>query len=117
GIGTVTNRAIVGEPFGVLYGGVWERDDNGNMVLNSNGFPIFAAEPGVIGDPNPDWTAGIGNTISYGALSFNVLFDIKHGGDVSNGTRGRMVSFGTHGSQTWETTASQNLMNYNGEII
>lgn len=117
GIGTVTNRAIVGEPLGVLYGSVWERDENGDKVLNSNGYPILSAEPGIIGDPNPDWTAGVSNTFSYGSLSLNVLFDIKHGRDMHNGTRGRMVSFGTHGSQTWETTASQDLINYNGEVI
>ncbi len=117
GIGSVTNRAIVGEPLGVLYGGVWERDQNGDRVLNSNGYPILSAELGVIGDPNPDWTAGISNTFNYGSLSLNVLFDIKYGRDMHNGTRGRMVSFGTHGSQVWETTASQDLINYNGDII
>jgi TonB-linked SusC/RagA family outer membrane protein len=117
GLGTVTNRAITGEPFGVLFGGQFEQDANGDAVLNSNGFPVFAAEPGIIGNPNPDWKAGIGNTFSYKGASLNVLVDIKQGGDVWNGTRGRMVFFGTHGSQIWETTAQQDLRNYNGTVI
>lgn len=34
-----------------------------------------------------------------------------------NRTKGVMLYFGTHGSATWETTAKQNLVNYNGDII
>src|SRR5699024_10026378 len=62
GLGTVTNRVIVGRPFGVLFGGLYERDEDGNFVLNSNGFPVTSPEQGIIGDPNPDWIAGINNT-------------------------------------------------------
>lgn len=117
GIGTITNRAIVGEPFGVLYGSVWERDENGDRVLNSNGFPVQASDDDIIGDPNPDWRAGIYNTFNYGPFSLGILFDVKHGGDISNSTRGRMLAFGTHGSQDWETTADQDVINYNGDTI
>ncbi|MDY6993848.1 MAG: TonB-dependent receptor, partial [Pseudomonadota bacterium] len=113
----VTNRAIEGEPFGVLFGPVFERDQNDNYVLNSNGFPVTSASSEIVGDPNPDWRAGISNTFSYKNFSLNVLLDINQGGDVWNGTRGVMLMFGTHGSQDWETTAPQDLVNYSGDII
>jgi len=102
-------------------------DANGNpeiigsapITVDQYGFPVTDPfSQGVIGDPTPDWTAGITNTFRYKDLTLNVLFDIKQGGDVHNGTKGALYFFGTQGDQNWTTTISQQeasqIYNYGG---
>lgn len=96
-------RLVAGQPFGQLYGDLFFRDDNGNMVIESDptspeyGFPLTDFEEGVVGDPNPDWLAGLRNTFSYKGFSLSAFMDVKMGGDLWNGTRGALVSYGTAG--------------------
>jgi len=113
-----SSRAVAGYQMGVIYGSRWERDSLGNIVLDANGFPVPAARYGVLGDPNPDWRAGIINTLRYARLTINVVVDISKGGKIWNGTKGALYYFGTHGDQTWWTTISKDdaktLKNYLG---
>ena len=45
--------AVVGQPYGQMYGGRWLRDGSGNIVINeADGLPIQDPTVGVIGDPN-----------------------------------------------------------------
>ena len=87
-----------GRPYGDLYVAKYLRDKNGNRIIDTNGLPI--ADGGTsnyqhIGNFNPDWTGGIGNTFSYKGLSFYSLIDVRKGGEFySVGTR-YMVIFGT----------------------
>ena len=49
-----SSRAVLDQPLGVLWGGKFDRDPSGNLVLDANGFPTAAESEGVIGNPNPD---------------------------------------------------------------
>ncbi|RIJ42995.1 SusC/RagA family TonB-linked outer membrane protein [Pontibacter oryzae] len=95
GFTSPSSRAVVGEPYGVLFGGRFARNDQGQMLIGDDGFPFPADEDGIIGDPNPDWTAGITNTLTWKGLSLSALLDIRKGGDIWNGTVGVMTFFGT----------------------
>ncbi|MCJ8165764.1 SusC/RagA family TonB-linked outer membrane protein [Pontibacter sp. E15-1] len=95
GFTSPSSRAVVGEPYGVLFGGRFARNDQGDMLIGDDGFPFPADEDGIIGDPNPDWTAGITNTFTWKGLSLSALLDIREGGDIWNGTVGVMTFFGT----------------------
>jgi len=117
GFTSATSSLIEGEEYGVFFGNRWARDDftdpSGNqqvgdngLILDENGFPVQASTQGKIGNPNPDWRANIGNTLRYGNLSLEVLFDFKIGGDVWNGTEGALFFFGRHGKQAGTTTVS-----------
>lgn len=118
---SVDSRAAEDEPFGVLWGGVWERNENGSLALDDIGFPQESPQNGRIGDPNPDWSAGFGNTIRYKDVSLNILFDIRHGGDVWNGTRGVLYSYGTHrdvGNETFvPADQADGILNYDGDPV
>ncbi|MBP2830953.1 SusC/RagA family TonB-linked outer membrane protein [Aquimarina sp. U1-2] len=94
GFTSVSSRVLPGEAFGAIFGNRWLRDDSGNILIDDNGFPIADSTSGIIGDPVPDWTAGISNTFSYKNLSLSVLFDIREGGDVWCGTCGILDFFG-----------------------
>jgi len=132
GFVSATSSLIEGEEFGVIFGDRWAREDfqeptsnqqvgNEGLILDENGFPVQANSQGKIGNPNPDWRANISNTLSYGDLSLNFLFDFKIGGDVWNGTRGALKFFGRIEDQGVTNTVSaeraQELVTYNGATI
>jgi hypothetical protein len=98
---------IQDQPVGVFYGTFFARDNNGNQIKNSagipltergiqnsvttytpqrdaNGLPSGSVLRRIIGDPNPDYTASLINTFTYGKLSLRVQFDAVKGVDVWN---------------------------------
>lgn len=92
--GGITSNATRGEAFGTLRGTDFQYDANGQKVLdvtfNAAGLPTAAyyakAENGSanqqIGDPNPDWKAGVSNTVTYKGISLYFLLDIRKGGEI-----------------------------------
>lgn len=112
-----SSRAVEGQPLGALWGVDFLRDDKGALVLDANGFPTNAPAESVIGDPNPDWLGGITNTFRWKKLNFSILFDHVQGGDVWNGTRGALYTFGTHAETANESVAPSNIKNASGVTI
>jgi TonB-linked SusC/RagA family outer membrane protein len=110
--GFVGISAVVGHPIGVMRGGDFARcgqDERavvvaacqgapaGAIYVGANGFPMVDPVTRVVGDPTPDWVAGIRNNFTFmGALQLSTLVDVRRGGDVWNGTRGALYSYGTH---------------------
>lgn len=95
-------RAVVGQPYGSIFGNDWKRDANGNILIVDDpnawnyGYPESAEDETNLGNVMPDWTMGINNNISWKGVSLSFLFDIKKGGKMWNGTKGAMYYFGTH---------------------
>ena len=114
---TIGQKAIEGEALGVLWGRKWERNENGGLALDENGFPQLASERGIIGDPNPDWQGSAGIMISYKGLTLNALFETFQGADIVGATRGALLNFGTLKESANEVTASTDLIAINGNII
>jgi len=70
---------------------------DGALYLAANGQPIYDPTDRVIADPNPDWTMGLNTSVRvFKNLRFSGLLDIRHGGQVWDGTRGALYAFGTH---------------------
>ena len=86
--------AVKGQPVGSFYGTKWQRDANGQKIIGTNGLPLIADETGNLGTSAPKWTGGIRNTFSYKRVTLSALLDIRHGGDVYNGTLARLHNFG-----------------------
>ncbi|TAF67886.1 MAG: SusC/RagA family TonB-linked outer membrane protein [Cytophagales bacterium] len=119
-----SSYAVVGAQLGVLWGTYYDRNDDGTMKLDANGFPTQAGQEGILGDPNPEFRYGIGNTFTYktgdfGTLSLNVLFEGSYGGQMWNGTKGALYFFGTHQETATTTTISAadatTVRNYAGQ--
>jgi TonB-linked SusC/RagA family outer membrane protein len=109
---------IPGQPFGIFYSTDFLKDQSGKYVLDNNGFPQAGISNEIIGNPNPKWQGGIGNTFSYKNVSLFVLFDRVAGNDFFNGTRGSLYSIGTHADQGQTVTApSGGLKDVNGNLI
>ncbi|TDE42900.1 SusC/RagA family TonB-linked outer membrane protein [Flavobacterium rhamnosiphilum] len=104
GFSGVSSRAVLNQPLGVLWGGRWDRDASGKLILDANGFPTAAPTEGVIGNPNAKWRAAIGNKFEYKGISLDVLFDASIGGQLWDGTNGALAVFG-------KTIESANILN------
>ncbi|PWJ59210.1 TonB-linked SusC/RagA family outer membrane protein [Dyadobacter jejuensis] len=88
-------KGIVNQPYGALYGTRSARDEEGNLLINpTTGELIPALEPGVVGNPNPDYKMGFSTGISYKGFSLNALLDYTHGGDMYSVTVTSMLGRG-----------------------
>ncbi|MFL9485250.1 SusC/RagA family TonB-linked outer membrane protein [Chitinophagaceae bacterium LWZ2-11] len=98
--GTVIAQ-LPGKPAGAIYGYGYVRDSKGNIVISDDpngneGYPISnAGVQKMIGNPNPKFLLGFGNTFTYKNFSLYALLDWKHGGQMWNGTRGSLAAIGT----------------------
>ncbi|MCB0533419.1 MAG: SusC/RagA family TonB-linked outer membrane protein [Lewinellaceae bacterium] len=92
---SIGSFAIVGQPYGAFYATRWERTADGQLMIQANGLPLRAATRGNVGNPYPDWTAGIRNVFEVYGVTINGLLDIRHGGSLWNGTDARLNRFGT----------------------
>jgi len=110
-----TTHAQVGEPVGIFRGFGWVRcgtgvalvnatyqqacagAPDGALFLGANGLPINDPNERIIGDPNPDWTAGFNAAITYRGVRVSALIDHRQGGQTFNMTRGSLQSLGVHG--------------------
>lgn len=101
-----SSRAVPGQPLGVLWGVDFVRDDEGNILPDDRGFPQAGTEETVIGDPNPDWRGGFGNTFRFKNFSLYVLAEAVWGGDIWAGTSGIMNHFGRSLETDVRTTLS-----------
>ncbi|MHB1223048.1 MAG: SusC/RagA family TonB-linked outer membrane protein [Gemmatimonadaceae bacterium] len=82
-----------GQTLGEFCGGA----PSGALFVGEDGQPVVDPSERVIADPNPDWTGGVNTSVTlFGKLRLSGLLDIRHGGEVWNGTRGILYNFGTH---------------------
>jgi TonB-linked SusC/RagA family outer membrane protein len=85
----------------------------GALFLAADGMPILDPTDRVIADPNPRHTLSFSSTIRIGPhLTFSGLLDVRKGGDVWNGTRGILNSFGT-GIETLDRTTTDGQFGVN----
>lgn len=84
--GGVQVLASVGQKYGILYGTAYQRDDNGNIIVTSDGLPKADPQKKVLGHYTPDWLGGISNTFAYKNIEFSFLIDASIGGSIYSGT-------------------------------
>lgn len=85
----------VGKPFGYLRGSVDYRDDQGNLLIDrTTGMLIRSTEQTMIGNPIPDYKAGIGTSLTWKKLRLGILFDYTHGGDIYSVTVNSLLGRG-----------------------
>jgi len=114
---SVSSRAVVGYPLGVLYGTGSQTDENGDFILDENGFPQLTTSPEVLGDPNPDWRGGAGFNFNYKNFGINFLLEHSQGGEFSPRTLWVLRRFGTTAETANLVTLSQDLVNFDGDVI
>jgi len=73
-------EARVGQPYGVIFGRVWQRDSVTGKRRTSGGLPLASSTLKVLGNVNPRWTGGVSNEFRYKNWTLSSLFDIRAGG-------------------------------------
>lgn len=84
-----------GKPFGEIYSRGWVRDNQGRVIVGSNGIPLITSGRTVrIANFNPDWTGGISNSITYKGVSLRALIQHRQGGSLVSMTNAMLYSEG-----------------------
>ncbi len=112
GFSTISRNLIEGQPAGVLVGSRYARNAQNQILIDAAGFPIVASEPGVIGDPIPDFNMGFSSNLNWKGLTFDFVIDYQKGGDIWNGTQQVLNYFGR--SQESETARTIRGFIFNG---
>jgi TonB-linked SusC/RagA family outer membrane protein len=86
-----------GEKFGDIMSYAFDRDDNGNILVDASGLPIATTDYVKVGNMMPDWTGSVSSLLKFKNLSFNALFDIRYGGDILSVTDALATQSGTAG--------------------
>lgn len=102
-------RAGTGDKFPVIYGVQFQKDINGNILVNTDeksagyGMPMAGA-PGVIGDVSQNFNLGFGTALRWKDISLRATFDYKNGGQMYSGTNGLMDLYGTSAATSDRTS-------------
>ena len=111
---SVQSVALVGSPLGTLFGTGSRTNPDGSFDLDQNGFPQITSSFEVLGDPNPDWRAGLGFNLSYKKLNLNVVLEHSQGGEFSPRTLHVLKRFGTTTETANRVTLTEPLVNVKG---
>ncbi len=114
---SVKSIARVGYPLGTLWGTGSQTNDDGSYILDENGFPQITSSFVVLGDPNPDWRAGLGINLNYKKFGLNIVVEHSQGGEFAPRTLHVLNRFGTTTATSNRVTLSQDLVNYSGDTI
>ena len=84
---TARGGLVLGGPTTSITGSTYTRNAAGQILINpANGLPITDATFRIIGDRNPNFTTGWTNTLRFKNWRVSMLWDMKVGGDIFNGT-------------------------------
>lgn len=87
--------AYANQPYGVIYGNHYMRNEKNQLLLTDNGYPTVSTDFGPIGNSSPKWTGGITSQLTYKGFTFSFVLDHKHGGDVINLDNSSLFYYGT----------------------
>ena len=78
-----------------ISGTKWNRNSEGKLILDKNGFPTTDSKAYEVGDREAGWQGGWNNTFTFFKnWTFNMLWEFRWGGDVFNGTKYAMSMSG-----------------------
>lgn len=92
--------AIVGRPFGEIYTYGYVKNDQGQVVVDTNGLPKidYTNNPTpntYLGNFNYDWQSGLTNSLRYKKWNLSFLIDLNYGGVRQSATEAMMLESGT----------------------
>lgn len=94
GYSNLGNFAIPGEPYAVIQGLPFERNDEGRLLVGADGNYVPGGEIAVIGNPNPNYNANWINNLTYKGFSLGWQFSYTDGGDIYSVSTATMLARG-----------------------
>jgi len=104
GFGGATTVGVPGQPWGVLWGLPYVRNDAGKIVVGSDGIPLTTNVGANLGNVTPDWVGGIRNSFNYKGLYLSFLIDMRKGGDFFS-----VTAWHAYPTGTYEITTQNNV--------
>jgi len=87
GFTTLGNFAVPGEPFNIIKGIGFERDEQtGEPIILASGLHKPSADLVTLGDPNPRWNGSWINTFSFKGFTLNAMLEYRHKGAIFSNT-------------------------------
>lgn len=83
------------QKLGQIVGSVYDRDENGEIIIDNSGLMTIAQDEEIIGNLQPDWTGSINLNVDYKGLYLSALVSIQQGGDILSSSEQGAVSAGT----------------------
>ena len=99
------NAAIPGEPYGVIWGSEFRKNDDGLYIVDGQGNYLAAPENTVIGNPNPNYILSWISNLSWKGFSFGFMWHYTDGGDIYSSTIQAMLARGN----TVDTDVDRNI--------
>ncbi|MDO4230179.1 MAG: SusC/RagA family TonB-linked outer membrane protein [Capnocytophaga sp.] len=97
----ITVLAEKGKEYGAIYGSAIRRVNdasspyNGKMILTAEGLPQRdAVALHYLGNQQPDYLLGFGNSFSWKGINLDFLFDARVGGKIFSMTRNLLTGYG-----------------------
>ncbi|MFI5195388.1 MAG: hypothetical protein ACHQD7_15075 [Chitinophagales bacterium] len=84
--GTASIQAVVGLPYGQIVGTKYSRDNGGNIIFDTTGYPLPTSTLVPMGSGQYDKTGGLTNDFHYKNFSLAFLIDYKFGAKIYSGT-------------------------------
>ncbi|GAA4399248.1 SusC/RagA family TonB-linked outer membrane protein [Nibrella viscosa] len=92
GLSSLGTMHRVGNPYGMIFGTVNARDDQGKLLINPNsGLPFTLPQSQLLGNPAPDFTLGWTNTFSWKGFALSALMDYRQGGKIFSATAASLL--------------------------
>jgi len=108
GFSNIQTAFAKNEPLGAIYGTSYQRDNNGQIVIGNDGFPLVNTQLKKIGDPTPDFRMTLSPYIRWKLLSLSMTMEYSHGGDRWNGTKAYLDYLG----MSQETAEKRNIKGF-----
>ncbi|WP_160140194.1 hypothetical protein [Chryseobacterium sp. c4a] len=97
-----------GQVLGAVMGSYFERNADGQLIIDDFGFPKKANGTKVIADPTPDFVMKFNHNLTYGKWSLDINWEWKKGGQIWNGTQAVLDYYG----RSYESGEERNSKNY-----
>ncbi len=88
------NYAIVGKPFNMIKGTGYRRNDQGQLLIDAQGYLQSTASPIILGDPNPAFITSLTNGFNFKGFNLSAMISYRHGGAMYSSTAGAIMGRG-----------------------
>ncbi len=95
GVSSAANE-VDGASGTTTLGAVCAGKPNGALYIGLDGFPAQDPDVRIVQDPNYNWTGSVRSSFRFRKFRLSGLLDIRHGGQIWNGTMGALWSYGVH---------------------
>ncbi|MBB6331028.1 hypothetical protein HNP24_001978 [Chryseobacterium sediminis] len=97
-----------GQVLGAVMGSYFERNADGQFIIDESGFPKKADGMKIIADPTPDFVMKFTHSFAYKNLSLDINWEWKKGGQLWNGTQAVLDYYG----RSSDSGEDRNIKNY-----